>query len=306
MIIDELRPKYRLKVLLKVANIKKSTYEYYKSKKHIEYTKKKNKEEQELIKKISSIYYKNHCRYGYIRVNLELNKEIHINQKRTQKLMQKYGLKGFQGKTSKFHTYRGDNGNDKDNLLLDTVTDSNTNKTKYIRNFSANKPNMKWATDVSEFRIASGKIYLSPILDMYDGSIISYDISTKANYDQTKRMLGKAFRKHKDLDGLILQSDQGWQYQLAHYQNELKKHNIRQSFSRKGNCMDNSLMENFFGIMKKEMFYGNEKEFKTLEELKAAMIKYINYYNRKRINKKRKGLSPLEYRHQYFSLVNEN
>lgn len=235
---------------------------------------------------------------------MELNKEIHINQKKTQKLMRKYSLKAFQGKSSKFHTYKGDNGNNKENLLLDSIVNNNTNKIQYTRNFSTDKPNQKWTTDVSEFRIASGKIYLSPILDMYDNSIISYDISTKANFEQTKRMLNKAFRKHRNLDGLIFQSDQGWQYQSVYYQNELKKRNIRQSFSRKGNCMDNSIMENFFGIMKKEMFYGYEKDFKTLEELKLAMVKYINYYNHKRINKKRKGLSPLEYRQQYFSLLN--
>ena len=235
---------------------------------------------------------------------MELNKEIHINQKKTQKLMRKYSLKAFQGKSSKFHTYKGDNGNNKENLLLDSIVNSNTNKIQYTRNFSTDKPNQKWTTDVSEFRISSGKIYLSPILDMYDNSIISYDISTKANFEQTKRMLNKAFRKHRNLDGLIFQSDQGWQYQSVYYQNELKKRNIRQSFSRKGNCMDNSIMENFFGIMKKEMFYGYEKDFKTLEELKLAMVKYINYYNSKRINKKRKGLSPLEYRQQYFSLLN--
>ena len=237
---------------------------------------------------------------------MELNKEIHINQKKTQRIMNENGLKAFQGKSSKFHTYKGDNGNHKENLLLDSIVNNNTNKIQYIRNFKTNKPNQKWTTDVSEFKIASGKLYLSPILDMYDSSIISYDISTKANFEQTKRMLNKAFRKYVNLDGLIFQSDQGWQYQSIYYQNELKKRNIRQSFSRKGNCIDNSIMENFFGIMKKEMFYGYEKDFKTLEELKIAMIKYINYYNNKRINKKRKGLSPLEYRQQYFSLLNKN
>ena len=237
---------------------------------------------------------------------MELNKEMHVNQKRTQRIMCENGLKAFQGKSSKFHTYKGDNGSDKENLLLDKKIDSETNRVKYIRNFTTNRPNQKWTTDVSEFRISSGKIYLSPILDMYDGSIVSYDISTKANFDQTKRMLKKAFKKYRNLDRLIFQSDQGWQYQSIYYQNELKKRNIKQSFSRKGNCMDNSIIENFFGIMKKEMFYGYEKGFKTLEELKEAMIKYIKYYNRILINKKRKGLSPLEYKQQYFSLVNKN
>ena len=83
------------------------------------------------------------------------------------------GLKAFQGKSSKFHTYKGDNGNHKENLLLDCIVNKNTNKIQYIRNFKTNKPNQKWATDVSEFRISSGKLYLSPILDMYDISIRS-------------------------------------------------------------------------------------------------------------------------------------
>ena len=217
-----------------------------------ELRKRKDKTEKELLKKIYSIFYKNHCRYGYIRVNMELNKEIHINQKKTQRIMNENGLKAFQGKSSKFHTYKGDNGSHKENLLLDSIVNNNTNKIQYIRNFKTNKPNQKWTTDVSEFKIASGKLYLSPILDMYDSSIISYDISTKANFEQTKRMLNKAYRKKMNLDGLIFQSDQGWQYQSIYYQNELKKRNIRQSFSRKGNCIDNSIMENFFRIMKKE------------------------------------------------------
>ena len=181
------------------------------------------------------------------------------------------GLKAFHGKSSKFHTYKGDNGNHKENLLLHSIVNNNKNKIQYIRNFKTNKPNQKWTTDVSEFKIASGNyIYLQYLICM------------------------------------IFQSGQGWQYQSIYYQNELKKRNIRQSFYRTGNYIDNSIMENFFGIMKKEMFYGYEKDFKTLDELKIAMIKYINYYNNKRINKKRKGLSPLEYRQQYLSLINKN
>lgn len=218
--------------------------------------------------------------------------------------MRENNLKGFQGRSSKFHTYKGDNGNAKENLLLNKVIDKETNKIKYIRDFSTTRPNEKWTTDVSEFRISQGKLYLSPIMDMYDSSIICYDISLNPNFEQTKRMLNKAFKKYKNLDGLTFQSDQGWQYQMIYYQEELKKREIRQSFSRKGNCMDNGLMENFFGIMKREMFYGYEKTYKNLNDLKLAMEEYILYYNKERINKKRKGLSPLDYRQQYFSLKN--
>lgn len=140
-------------------------------------------------------------------------------------------------------------------------------------------------------------------MDMYDRSIISFDISTSPNFNQTKRMIDGAFNQYHNLEGLIFHSDQGWQYQMEQYKKWLNDKGIKQSFSRKGNCMDNSLMENFFGIMKNEMFYGEEATFKTLEDLKAAMEEYIRYYNEERINTKRKGLTPLEYRHQSLSIT---
>lgn len=118
---------------------------------------------------------------------------------------------------------------------------------------------------------------------MYDSSIIAYDLSRSPNFEQTKRMLDQAFSKYNKLEGLIFHSDQGWQYQHQYYINVLKQKGIKQSFSRKGNCMDNSLMENFFGILKNEMFYGHEKEFKTLDNLQVAIEEYIKWYNEKRI-----------------------
>ena len=129
---------------------------------------------------------------------------------------------------------------------------------------------------------------------MYDQSIISYDISTSPDFNQTKRMIDSAFKQYPNLEGLIFHSDQGWQYQHKTYQKWLKDKGIKQSFSRKGNCMDNSPMENFFGIMKNEMYYGYT--YNSKEELLTAMKEYIAYYNNERINIKRKGLSPLAYR----------
>ena len=111
-------------------------------------------------------------------------------------------------------------------------------------------------------------------------------------------MLGKAFAKYEKLEGLIFHSDQGWQCQMKFYHEELKRRGIKQSMSGKGNCLDNSPMENFFGVMKNEMFYGHEYEFKSLDELEKAMIKYIEYYNNERIMEKTKGLSPSTYRQQ--------
>ena len=133
---------------------------------------------------------------------------------------------------------------------------------------------------------------------MNNREIISYSISRSPSFNQTLEMLDKAFEQYDDLDGLIFHSDQGWQYQMSHYQKKLKEKGIIQSMSRKGNCLDNSLMENFFGIMKNEMFYGHEYEFESLEQLQKAMIEYIEYYNKERITIKLKGLSPYNYRQQ--------
>ena len=107
-------------------------------------------------------------------------------------------------------------------------------------------------------------------------------------------MLEKAFNKIPDNTNLILHSDQGWQYQMKQYQHLLKEKGIRQSMSRKGNCLDNSLAENFFGLLKSELFY--MKEYKTIEELEKDIIEYIDYYNNKRIKSKLKGMSPVQYR----------
>ena len=224
-----------------------------------------------------------------------------INHKTIERVMSQNGLKAAQGKNGKYHSYKGDNGEFKENLLLHKEVDEINHKTNYIRDFDTTKPNEKWATDVSEFKCEEGKIYLSPILDMFDGSIICYDASSNPDFNQTKRMIDKAFEQHPDLEGLIFHSDQGWQYQMKPYQEWLKDKGIKQSFSRKGNCMDNSLMENFFGIMKNEMYYGYT--FKTKEELLKAIDEYIIYYNTERINIKRKGLSPLEYRQQSLNQI---
>lgn len=132
---------------------------------------------------------------------------------------------------------------------------------------------------------------------MNNGEIISFDISLHPDFRQTLNMLNQAFEKYPDLNGLIFHSDQGWQYQMTAYRKLLESKGIKQSMSRKGNCLDNGIMESFFGIMKNEMFYGHEYEFTSLEQLKKAMIKYIDYYNNKRIKEKLKGMTPVEYRH---------
>ena len=253
------------------------------------------------------IYIKNQSRYGSRRIILSIPRDelekLGVGRDRIRKVLKVNGLLGIQGRNQKYHSYKGDNGVQKNNLLLTKIVDEQSNKATYIRDFKALFPNQIWVTDVSEFKIRSGKVYLSPILDLFDSSIIAYDASTSPDLNQIRRMLKRAFINYDNLERLIFHSDQGWQYQHNYYVDELKKRGIKQSFSRKGNCMDNSIMENFFGIMKNEMFYGHEKEFNSIEELVKAIDKYIRYYNNKRINAKRKGLSPIAYRQQSFGCI---
>ena len=180
----------------------------------------------------------------------------------------------------KYHSYKGEVGKIADNII--------------DRDFSATAPLQKWTTDVSQFNFSWGKCYISPILDMNTNEIISYDLSLSPNMEQIQRILNKAFEKFPSVEGLIFHSDQGWQYQHAEYQRLLAENNITQSMSRKGNCMDNGAMENFFGRLKVEMFYG--EQFESVDDFILALDNYIHYYNNERISLKLKGMSPVQYR----------
>ena len=206
-------------------------------------------------------------------------KGFNINHKTVLRLTKLLGLTS-KVRLKKYKSYKGEIGK----IAADEIQ----------RNFNSDKPNQKWTTDVTEVKIKEKKIYLSPILDMFNSEIISYSISYSPNFNMIKDMLNKAFEKQHNLNGLILHSDQGWHYQLQQYQNILKDNKIIQSMSRKGNCLDNSIMENFFGIMKTELLY--IEEFNSIEEFIIDLEKYIVYYNTVRIKTKLKGMSPIEYR----------
>lgn len=139
-------------------------------------------------------------------------------------------------------------------------------------------------------------MYLSPIVDLFAGEVISFEISRRPVFKQVTNMLEKAFRKIPDNTNLILHSDQGWQYQMEKYQQLLRQKGIRQSMSRKGNCLDNACAENFFGILKSELYYIEKQNYTCIEELEQAIIDYIDYYNNKRIKSKLNGMSPVQYR----------
>ncbi len=187
----------------------------------------------------------------------------------------------------KYRSYKGEVGKIAPNILK--------------RDFNATAPNQMWTTDITEFALFGRKLYLSPILDMYNGEIISYEISDRPVLGQVLRMLDNAFAKIPDNTNLIFHSDQGWQYQHKTSQKRLKDKGIRQSMSRKGNCLNNSIMENFFGLLKSELLY--LREFDSMEEFRVELERYIDYYNNKRIKAKLKGLTPVQYRLQSLSVA---
>ena len=182
----------------------------------------------------------------------------------------------------KYKSYRGNTGKVAPNVIN--------------RNFKADKPNEKWVTDVTEFSLFGQKLYLSPILDLYNSEVITYTVQSRPSFDLVGDMLEQALEALKPEDELILHSDQGWHYQMSKYQKTLKDNNIIQSMSRKGNCLDNAVIENFFGIVKTELLY--LQEFESIDHFVKELHDYIFYYNNIRMKEKLNDLSPVEYRTQ--------
>ena len=276
MVVQKLRQKYSLEILLSVAQLPRATFYY-----HLK--KQRQADKYETAKaEIKAIFHENKGRYGYRRITVELTRrKIFLNHKTVQKLMKQLGLVCCV-RIKKYHSYKGEVGKIAPNLLN--------------RDFYAQKPNEKWVTDVTEFSLFGKKLYLSPILDLHSGYLVSYTISERPVLSMVTDMLNKAFINIPDNTNLILHSDQGWQYQHKQYQRMLRNKGIRQSMSRKGNCLDNAVMENFFGILKSELLY--LQKFESMEQFKQELEDYLDYYNNRRIKTKLKGLPPAIYRQQ--------
>ena len=279
MVVQKLRQKHALNILLSIAQLPRATFYYHL--KRMEQADKYESEKQE----ITAIYHENRGRYGYRRITAELRKrKFSLNHKTVQRLMKELGLV-CRVRIKKYRSYKGEVGKIAPNLLN--------------RDFHADKPNQKWVTDVTEFSLFGEKLYLSPILDLHSSDLVSYTISEHPVLSMVTTMLDKAFEKIPDGTGLILHSDQGWQYQHKQYQQMLREKGVRQSMSRKGNCLDNAVIENFFGLLKSELLY--LQEFRSMEHFKLELIEYLDYYNNRRIKAKLKGLPPAIHRQQSLS-----
>ena len=248
-------------------------------------TSKKKDKYREVKVLIQSIYHHHKGRYGYRRITEELKKtSTIINHKTVLKLMTSLDLKSLI-RPKKYKSYKGEQGKIAPNVLR--------------REFKADSPNQKWVTDITEFKEKDKKLYFSPIMNLYNQEIISYQLSERPVFTQVISMLKKAFKKIPDTKDLVFHSDQGWQYQMKQYQTLLKKKGIVQSICHKGNCWDNAIIENFFGILKSELFY--LKNFNSVEELKNEIKQYIYYYNNERIKSNLNKLSPIQYRTHFYN-----
>ncbi len=232
--------------------------------------------------RLVELYHEHKGRYGYRRLTKALKNEGYsINSKTVRRLMAETGIR-CEVRMKKYKSYKGEVGKIAPNLLE--------------RDFQADAPHKRLVTDVTEFHLFGEKIYLSPVLDLYNSEIIYYTIYRHPVLDMVMDMVDGMIAVIGDKTNAILHSDQGWQYQHKKYQNKLKENNIRQSMSRRGNCLDNAVMENFFGLLKSELLY--LQKFTSVDHFLKELEEYLQYYNKDRIKEKLNGMSPVQYRTQ--------
>ena len=237
-------------------------------------------------KRIIDIYHKHKGRYGYRRVCLELRNEgVIINHKTVERIMRESKLKSLV-RIKRYKSYIGNGGITAPNILN--------------RDFVALKPLHKLTTDVSEIKIAGVKRYLSTLMDLFNGEILSYTFRSSPNLVMVTDMLKKGIKGKKIEKNIIIHSDQGYLYRNPNYVNLLESKNIKQSMSRKGNCYDNAPIESFFGTLKSELLYLHK--YNSMHEFENDLKDYMKYYNNDRIRLKLNGMSPVKYRAKYLKL----
>ncbi|WP_414674954.1 IS3 family transposase [Massilia sp. CFBP9012] len=275
-VILELRLEHGLTYLLEAASLARSTFFY--QKKVLE----AGDKDAQVKEEIQTEFHRHHGRYGYRRITAALRQAGRIiNHKAVQRLMGELGLKSLV-RPKKYKSYKADAMEASEDVLQ--------------RDFEADRPNEKWVTDVTEFKVDGRKVYLSPIMDLYNREIVAYEIRERPSLELVSDMLEQALSKLEEHERPILHSDQGWQYRMPAFRHALDKGELKQSMSRKGNCHDNAAMESFFAVLKSEFYHLNK--FSSVEQLVSGLKQYINYYNHDRIKIKLNGLSPVQYRAQ--------
>ena len=276
-IIDALKNKYTLPKLLTSLHYARSSYYYHKraEARHDKYT-----AQREEIWAISA---ESHQSYGYRRIHAALKKRgIQLSEKVIRRLMKQEQLQPVVRKKRAYSSYRGEITPAVPNIVA--------------RDFHAEHPNEKWLTDITEFAIPAGKIYLSPVIDCFDGMPVCWSISNAPNAALVNSMLDAAISKLKEGDHPIIHTDRGCHYRWPGWIERMEKAHLQRSMSKKGCSPDNSACEGFFGHVKNEMFYGFSWADVSVEAFAKVIDDYMIWYREKRIKCSLGGMSPLEYR----------
>ena len=250
------------------------------------YQQKQIKKENKIVKikeRIKILFFENHKRYGYRRIHLLLKREgIIISEKIVRSIMKEENLIVRIIRQKKYSSYLGE------------ISPAVPNEIQ--RDFHADKPNKKWLTDITEFKIGEGKVYLSPIIDCFDGMPITWTVGTSPNAELVNTMLDNAIVLLKENEHPIVHSDRGCHYRWSGWIQRMDEAGLTRSMSKKGCSPDNSACEGFFGRMKNEMFYGEKWDKISVEEFISIINQYMQWYRDKRIKLSLGGLSPMEYR----------
>lgn len=277
MIVDALKNNYSLPALLEKLNLSRSSY-YYQQK-----IKTRPDKYKELRQRIIDLFNENHSRYGYRRLHCLLKREdIYVSEKIVRKIMLEECLYVISRKKRSYNSYQGE------------ITAAVENVIK--RDFHADAPNQKWLTDITEFSIPAGKVYLSPIIDCFDGLPVVWKIGTSPNAEMVNSMLDMGISLLKHNEKPIVHSDRGNHYRWPGWIERMNQAQLVRSMSKKGYSPDNSACEGFFGRLKNEMFYGRTWKDTSIETFIQVIDEYICWYREKRIKMSLGGMSPLEYR----------
>ena len=275
--IDALREKYRLKELLEELHIGKSSYCYQQS------IKIKADKYYEIRQQIKSIFDENYQSYGYRRIYGALKRiGKTISEKVIRRIMTEDGLTVRITQQRKYNSYKGELAPEVPNIIE--------------RDFHADLPNQKWLTDITEFHIPAGKVYLSPMIDCFDGGVVAWSLGTSPDAELTNGMLDNAISTLSAGEHPIVHSDRGCHYRWPQWIQKMDEAKLIRSMSKKSCSPDNSACEGFFGRLKNEVFYGRSWVGVSIEEFVEIIDTYIHWYNEKRIKQSLGFLSPYEYR----------
>lgn len=282
-IVIALKNEYRVSDILPIINLKKSTY-FYENKSLL---KDKYKMEKNLI---IQLFHDNYDCYRYRRIKASLFQEygIKISEKVIRKLMKELSLFVYAPKKAKYSSYKGKISPESENLIK--------------RDFKAKEPYSKALTDITEFSLCDGKVYLSPLVDCFTGVPITYTIGKSPNTELTNSMLDKAH----DIVGntnMIVHSDRGFHYRLDCWINRMNDFGYLRSMSKKGCSPDNSACEGFFGTLKNEFYYSRNWNLVTADEFIIELEKYLDWFCNKRIKKRLNYLNRNEYMLNYAKQV---